>query len=164
MFNTKELFTIEILSGRLKTCKVAFPTNQQWIDLAKKRKSIRRKTGRGFSPMWEEPNKEVADLALITSIIREGNIADYDKFEATKMVARLSKADVSGIEHEDENFRIHMDVFGTSTSIVLKCLTQQELHQLDLEAAPVTHGARQTELYVNLAAFSPVWDRTFVSS
>ncbi len=35
---------------------------------------------------------------------------------------------------------------------------------LDLEAAPVTHGARQTELYVNLAAFTPVWDRTFVSA
>lgn len=164
MFNTKELFTIEILSGKLKTCKVAFPTDAQWTDLARKRKSIRRKTGRGLAPNWEEPNKEAADLNLITAVMKDGNIADYDKYEASKMIAILSKAEIVGIDREYENFRVYLKVFGTSTSILLGCPTQQELHQLDVEAAPVNHGARQTELYVNLAAFTPIWDRTFVSA
>lgn len=156
MFNTKEPFAGTLLSGSDKPYSCTFPTDQQWTDLAKKRKSVKRKTGRGLSD-WEEPNREQAEYDLLQLLTDKG--ADFDKFEASKIIERLSRAEVLDVERNGSTFTVELKVFGCTVTHALGIPTMEDRFRYDREISKLTNGAQRIELYVNLPPCAEIWDR-----
>jgi len=162
MFDTNKPFTINILSGGEKHCECSFPSDQQWSELAKKRKSVRRKTGRGLSD-WEEPGREQAELDLLIAIGKPGTAEQFDKFEASKMIGLLSRAEVLETEREGDGFRVELKVFGGTVSHTVGIPTMEDRFRYDREVSKITNGERRVELYVNLTPCAEIWDRLRVN-
>jgi hypothetical protein len=162
MFDTTKTHTIDILSGGEKRCECSFPTDQQWSELAKKRKSVKRKTGRGLSD-WEEPGREQAEMDLLVAIGKPGTAEQFDKFEASKMIGLLSRAEVLETERDGSGFRVELKVFGGVVFHTVGIPTMEDRFRYDREVSRITNTERRVELYVNLAPCAEIWDRLRVN-
>lgn len=158
MFDTTKPFVIEILSGGEKRCECSFPSDQQWTELAKRRKSVKRRTGRGLSD-WEEPGRQQAELELLKAIGEAGTEERFDKFESSKIIDLLSRAEVMEVDREGSGFRVELKVFGGTVVHTIGIPTMEDRFRYDREVSKFTNGSQRVELYINLPPCGEIWDR-----
>src|SRR3974390_2305440 len=77
----------------VKTVRVRFPTDDEWVERQRRRKVIVKNLGRGISETMI-PNGEDIDAALLGKI-RTGEDPEVDAFEAQKVVEQWANRDLA---------------------------------------------------------------------
>jgi hypothetical protein len=103
--------------GGVKTVRVRFPSDDEWIERQRRRKVVIKQLGRGISETIVG-NGEDVDAALVAKI-RSDPAPDIDAFEAVKVVEQLSTAEVDDVVSEGDSFRVTTRVLGGSTTHIL---------------------------------------------
>ena len=103
--------------GGVKTVRVRFPSDEEWVERQRRRKVVIKQLGRGISETIVANGEEV-DAALVAKI-RTDPSPDIDAFEAAKVVEQLSTAEVDDVASEGDSFRVTTRVLGGSTAHVL---------------------------------------------
>ena len=117
LFDSREPFIVEILSGITRTATVRYPTDKEWIDRQNKLRIVRRDLGRGKS-QTDRVRTELIDDKLFRDLLKPGTDApDFDEYEAALVIEVLMRAevDLAGIEKLGETTKIPMTVFGNRT-------------------------------------------------
>src|ERR1035438_5225809 len=78
--------------GGVKTVRLRFPSDDEWIGRQRRRKVLVKQLGRGVSETTVA-NGEDVDAALVEKV-RAGEDPQIDAFEAMKVVEQLSLAEV----------------------------------------------------------------------
>src|SRR4249920_3585919 len=81
--------------GGVKTVRVRFPSDDEWIGRQRRRKVLVKQLGRGISETTVA-NGEDVDAELVARL-REGEGPEIDAFEAMKVVEQLSLAEVDDV-------------------------------------------------------------------
>lgn len=112
LFDAREPFIVDIVSGGKRTCTVRYPTDKEWIERQNKLRIVRRDLGRGKS-QTDRVRTELIDDALFRAIVKDTS-ADFDEYEAALVIETLMRADVdlAGVEKLGEETKIGMEVFG----------------------------------------------------
>jgi hypothetical protein len=103
--------------GGVKTVRVRFPTDDEWIERQRRRKVVIKQLGRGVSETIVA-NGEDVDAALVAKIRTEPT-PEIDAFEAVRVVEQLSTSEVDDVVSEGDSFRVTTRVLGGSTNHVL---------------------------------------------
>lgn len=101
----------------VKTVRVRFPSDEEWVERQRRRKVIIKQLGRGVSETTI-PNFEQVDAALLAKI-RDGDDPPVDPFEASKIIEQLGQVDVDDVTPEGGAFRVVLRVLGGTTIHVL---------------------------------------------
>src|SRR5690349_18445976 len=96
----------------LKTVRVRFPSDEEWIERQRRRKAIIKQLGRGMSETTVA-NGEDVDAAMVAKI-RSEETPEIDPFEAMKVIEQLAQADVDDVVPEGDSFRITLRVLGAT--------------------------------------------------
>ena len=104
--------------GGVKTVRVRFPSDDEWIERQRRRKVVIKQLGRGISETIVGNGEEV-DAALITKV-RSDPAPEIDAFEAAKVIEQLSTAEVDDVVAEGDSFRVTTRVLGGTTVHILK--------------------------------------------
>jgi hypothetical protein len=113
-FDAKRPITINLRTpGGVKTVRVRFPSDDEWIGRQRRRKVLVKQLGRGVSETTVA-NSEDVDAALLASI-RDGAEPELDPFEAMKLVEQLSLAEVDDVVPAGDSFRVTLRVLGATT-------------------------------------------------
>src|SRR3990172_9526250 len=78
-----------------KTVTVRFPTDEEWVERQRRRKTIIKQLGRGISETVI-PGSEEADAELLSKL-RVGDGPEVDPFEASRILEQLGQADVDDV-------------------------------------------------------------------
>jgi len=97
----------------VKTVRVRFPSDEEWMERQRRRKVIIKQLGRGISET-SVLNLEEADAALLAKI-RQDDEPAVDAFEATKIFEQLSEAEVDDVVQAGDGFRVTIRVMGGNT-------------------------------------------------
>ena len=103
----------------VKTIRVRFPSDDEWIERQRRRKVLVKQLGRGASETTVV-HREDADAALLAKIRTEQDGQEVDAFEASKLVEELATCDVDDVVPEGGGFRVTMRVLGGTTSHLMK--------------------------------------------
>ena len=149
----------------VKTVRVRFPTDEEWIDRQKKRKVIVKQLGRGVSETTI-PDSQDADAALLAKIrVPEENAPDVDAFEASRIIEQLSQADVDDVVQDGDAFRVALRVLGGTVAHLLKMPSAKDVFEYRRGFARVLDlpYSRQ-ELIINLAPAAALFKKLLESS
>ena len=128
MFDAKRPITINLRTpGGVKTVRVRFPSDDEWIARQRRRKVLVKQLGRGVSETTVA-NSEDVDAALLASI-REGAEPELDPFEAMKVVEQLSLAEVDDVVPAGDSFRVTLRVLGTTTVHVINMPSAKDVFE-----------------------------------
>jgi hypothetical protein len=102
-----------------------FPTDDEWIERSRRRKSRSRNLGNGkMQNIPQGPDPKDADLVKNLIV---GEALDFDVHEAKRILDRLSTAAVDGdIVREGANLRIPLKVFSAPTVHVIRIPSERE--------------------------------------
>ncbi len=109
----------------VKAVTVRFPSDEELVDRARRRKIIIKQIGRGTSETVV-PEAEDVDAALFEKI-REGEGPDLDVYEASQIIEQLTECEVDDVLPDPEGFRVVLRVPGATTAIVLRMPTAKEI-------------------------------------
>jgi len=142
----------------VKTVRVRFPTDEEWIDRQRRRKVIVKQLGRGVSETIVA-NGEDVDAALLAKIRGEAE-PEIDAFEAMKVVEQLSQADVDDVVPAGGSFRVTLRVLGATTEHVLRMPSAKDVFDYRRSFARVLDlpYGRQ-ELTINLGPASTLYKK-----
>lgn len=159
MFNTNEPFEILILSGGEKKCSVNYPSDQQWIDLAGKKRSILRRNGRRVVGNWEDlGDHRRYDLELLNEIARDNSAAAFDEFEASKAVDRLARSEALAVDRDGDVFHVEMKVFGgASVTHTLRMPSQKQRSEHERATTPLKDSPKGTVMEISLKPSITLW-------
>jgi hypothetical protein len=158
MFDTAKLFQIKILSGGEKTCNVVFPSNEQWCERARKQKAVRRLLGRGKS-QYDSGNANQVDAELFAKIRKDQDGAPFDEYEASKVIDRLERCQVTNVERQGNTYRVEMKVPGALVVHVLNMPTQKDITEYGRGSVKSTDSARSQEIRMSLEPALALWQR-----
>lgn len=102
----------------VKTVRVRFPSDDEWVERQRRRKVIIKNLGRGISETTVQ-NGEDIDAALLVKI-RTEEAPEVDPFEAMKVIEQLAMADVDDVVPACDAYRITLRVLGGTTVHILK--------------------------------------------
>lgn len=88
-----------------KTAIIGLPTNAQMVERLDSQKTIRRSLGRRASTSDYIPNTK-ADLALFNQIRVDKDGLEFDEFEATSAIGRITNIEVTGCERSGDFFEV----------------------------------------------------------
>ena len=166
VFDAARLIAIHLRTpANVKTVRVRFPTDEEWIDRQKKRKVIVKQLGRGVSETTI-PDSAEADAALLAKIrVPEENAPDVDAFEASRIIEQLSQADVDDVVQEGDAFRVTLRVLGGTVTHLLKMPSAKDVFDYRRGFARVLDlpYSRQ-ELIINLAPAGTLFKKLLESS
>ena len=111
----------------MKTVRVRFPSDDEWITRQRRRKVLVKQLGRGISETTVA-NGEDVDAALVTKI-REGEEPEIDPFEAMKLVEQLSLAEVDDVLPDGDSFKVTLRVLGATTVHLLKMPSAKDVFE-----------------------------------
>jgi hypothetical protein len=165
VFDARQPFEITIVSGGRRHCRVKFPTDGQWNARAAKQKINRTDLGRGKSQSKLTP-LEHFDSVLFKEILLESPSDEFDEYEASLVIDRLRKAEVSAREAVgDDKVRVEMIVFG---DVMVEVLLKQPRRRLVVEygraAVNVVNHEKGAETSVSLDASGTLFDQIFISA
>jgi hypothetical protein len=149
----------------LKTVRVRFPTDEEWIERQKKRKVIVKQLGRGVSETTI-PDSAEADAALLAKIrVPEENAPEVDAFEASRIIEQLSQAEVDDVAQEGDGFRVTMRVLGGTVSHVLRMPSAKDVFEYRRGFARVLDlPYNRQELIINLAPAAALFKKLIEAS
>ena len=128
VFDASRPITINLRTpGGVKTVRVRFPSDDEWIARQRHRKVLVKQLGRGISETTVA-NGEDVDAALVAKI-REGEAPELDPFEAMKLVEQLSLAEVDDVVQDGDAFKVTVRVLGATTVYVLKMPSAKDVFE-----------------------------------
>ena len=143
----------------VKSVRVRFPTDEEWIDRQKKRKVIVKQLGRGVSETIIG-NSEDADAALLAKIRVDEDGPDLDPFEASRAIEQLSQADVDDVVQEADAFRVTLRVLGGTATHLLKMPSAKDVFEYRRGFARVLDlPYNRQELTINLGAAGTLYKK-----
>lgn len=144
----------------LKTVRVRFPNDEEWIERQRKRKVIVKQLGRGVSETTI-PNSEDADAALLAKIrVPEENAPEVDAFEASRLIEQLSQAEVDDVIQAGDSFRVTLRVLGGTVTHLLKMPSAKDVFEYRRGFARVLDlPYNRQELIINLAPARALYKR-----
>ena len=149
--------------GGVKTVRVRFPSDDEWIERQRRRKVIIKQLGRGISETIVGNGEEV-DAALGAKI-RSEPAPEIDAFEAVKVVEQLSTAEVDDVVSEGDSFRVTTRVLGGSTAHVLNMPSAKEVFDYRRGFARVLDlPFGKQELTINIAPAGALYKKLVASA
>ena len=147
----------------VKTVRVRFPSDEEWIERQRRRKAIIKQLGRGMSETTVA-NGEDVDAAMVAKI-RSEETPEIDPFEAMKVIEQLAQADVDDVVPEGDSFRITLRVLGATTIHLLKMPSQKDVvdHRRAFARVLDLPYGRQ-ELRINIAPVAALYKKLVVSN
>ena len=147
----------------VKTVRVRFPSDEEWIDRQRRRKAIIKQLGRGMSETTVA-NGEDVDAAMVAKI-RSEETPEIDPFEAMKVIEQLAQADVDDVVPEGDSFRITLRVLGATTIHLLKMPSQKDVvdHRRAFARVLDLPYGRQ-ELRINIAPVAALYKKLVTSA
>ncbi len=144
----------------LKTVRVRFPNDEEWIERQRKCKVIVKQLGRGVSETTI-PNSEDADAALLAKIrVTEENAPEVDAFEASRVIEQLSQAEVDDVVQVGDAFRVTLRVLGGTVTHLLKMPSAKDVFEYRRGFARVLDlPYNRQELIINLAPAGTLYKR-----
>jgi hypothetical protein len=117
--------------GGVKTVRVRFPSDEEWIARQRRRKVLVKQLGRGISETTVANGEDVdaALVALIQEKPHEGEAPALDAFEAMKVVEQLSLAEVDDVIPDGDSFRVTLRVLGATTLHSLKMPSAKDVFE-----------------------------------
>ena len=113
--------------GGVKTVRVRFPSDDEWIGRQRRRKVLVKQLGRGISETTVA-NGEDVDAALVAKI-RAGEAPEIDAFEAMKVVEQVSLAEVDDVIPDGDSFKVTLRVLGATTVHLLKMPSAKDVFE-----------------------------------
>jgi len=149
--------------GGVKTVRVRFPSDDEWIERQRRRKVVIKQLGRGISETIVG-NGEDVDAALVAKI-RSDPAPEIDAFEAVKVVEQLSTAEVDDVVAEGDSFRVTTRVLGGSTTHVLNMPSAKDVFDYRRGFARVLDlPFGKQELTINIAPAGVLYKKLVLSS
>jgi hypothetical protein len=149
--------------GGVKTVRVRFPSDDEWVERQRRRKVVIKQLGRGISETIVA-NGEDVDAALVAKI-RTDPAPDIDAFEAAKVVEQLSTAEVDDVASEGDSFRVTTRVLGGSTAHVLTMPSAKDVFDYRRGFARVLDlPFGKQELTINIAPAGVLYKKLVSSS
>ena len=156
VFDTARPVALQLrTSTGIKTVRVRFPSDEEWIDRQRKRKVIVKQLGRGISETTI-PNSEDADATLLAKIrVPEENAPEVDAFEASRVIEQLSQAEVDDVVQAGDAFLVTLRVLGGTVTHLLKMPSAKDVFEYRRGFARVLDlPYNRQELIINLAPAS----------
>jgi hypothetical protein len=160
MFDANQTITMNLRApGGVKTIRVRFPSDEDWIERQRRRKVIIKQLGRGVSETIIG-NSEDTDAALLAKIRVDEDGPDVDPFEASRIIEQLSQADVDDVAQEGDVFRVTLRVLGGTVTHLLKMPSAKDLFEYRRSFARVLDlPYNRQELTINLGGASALYKR-----
>jgi hypothetical protein len=136
----------------VKTIRVRFPTDEEWIERQRKRKVIVKQLGRGVSETTI-PDSQDVDGALLAKIrVGEDEGPVVDPFEASRVIEQLSQAEVDDVASIGDGFRVTLRVLGGTVTHQLRMPSAKDVFEYRRGFARVLDlPYNRQELVINLA-------------
>ena len=149
----------------VKTIRVRFPTDEEWIDRQRKRKVIVKQLGRGVSETTI-PDSQDIDAALLSKIrVPEEDGPVVDPFEASRVIEQLSQAEVDDVASIGDGFRVTLRVPGGTVTHELRMPSAKDVFEYRRGFARVLDlPYNRQELVINLAPAAALFKRLLQSS
>jgi hypothetical protein len=149
----------------MKTVRVRFPTDEEWIDRQRKRKVIVKQLGRGVSETTI-PDSQDIDGALLAKIrIGEDDGPGVDPFEASRVIEQLSQAEVDDVVSIGDGFRVTLRVLGGTVTHELRMPSAKDVFEYRRGFARVLDlPYNRQELVINLAPAAALFKKLIQSS
>jgi len=142
----------------VKTVRVRFPTDDEWIERQRRRKVIVKSLGRGISETVI-PNGEDVDAALLGKIRTEEE-PEVDAFEAQKIIEQLATCDVDDVVLAGDAFRVTLRVLGGAVTHLLKMPSAKDVNTYRRSFARVLDlPFNRQELTINIRAAADLWKK-----
>lgn len=126
VFDIERRVEIKLQSSEgVRAVTVRFPSDDELIDRARRRKIIIKQIGRGTSETIV-PEAEDVDDALLGKI-REGEGPELDAYEAAQVIEQLAACDVDDVLPDAEGFKVVLRVPGATTAVILRMPTAKEI-------------------------------------
>ncbi len=144
----------------VKTVRVRFPTDEEWIERQRRRKVIVKQLGRGISETTI-PNSEDADAALLAKIrVAEPDAPEVDAFEASRVIEQLGQAEVDDVVQAGDGFEVTLRVLGGTVSHLLRMPSAKDVFEYRRGFARVLDlPYNRQELIINLAPAGGLYKR-----
>lgn len=145
----------------VKTVRVRFPSDDQWVERQRRRKVIIKNLGRGVSETTI-PDAEDVDAALLANVRIEGEDApaEVDAFEAVKCIEQLSQCEVDDVVQAGDAFRVTTRVLGATTVHLLRMPSQKDVFEYRRSFARVLDlPFNKQELRINLRAAGDLYKK-----
>lgn len=159
MFDVNRKFTINLPTGdKVKTCRLRFPTDAEWIERSRSLQTIRRNIGRGKAVM-EIPNSDAVDARLFAAVrVDEGGV-EFDEAEAAYALRLLDATTVMESEVVPEGFRIVLAGYGMEFVHVLGRPMQKDVLEYSRNVVKVIDARRQQEIKISLVPSRDLYDK-----
>lgn len=159
VFDATRPITLELRTPEgLKSVRVRFPSDEEWIERQRRRKIIIKQLGRGVSETTI-PNAEEVDADLFRKI-RADDDEEVDAYEASRILEQLSLAEVDDVIPEGPAFRVLLRVPGGITAHVLRLPSAKDVIEHRRGFARILDlPFNRQELTVNLAAAGALYQK-----
>jgi len=152
----------------VKTVRVRFPSDDEWIGRQRRRKVLVKQLGRGISETTVA-NGEDVDAALVALIQEKprdsGDTPEIDPFEAMKVIEQLSLAEVDDVVPDGDSFKVTLRVLGATTLHLLKMPSAKDVFEYRRGFARLLDMpfGRQ-EVTINIASAATLYKKLITSS
>lgn len=171
MFDVSQPFKITIVSGERKTCTVSYPSDVDWCERSRSRKSIRQNIGRGKSrpvPVLSDDR----DARLFERIRQDTDGPEFDAADAASVITRLDDCGVVEVAREQGLFRLTLELGfrdrATKETIKtvhkLRCPSKREQLDHQRQSVDVVDGGRMREIRVALEPSGTLYDKLVQSN
>jgi hypothetical protein len=149
----------------VKTIRVRFPTDEEWIERQRKRKVIVKQLGRGVSETTI-PDSQDVDGALLAKIrVGDDEGPAVDPFEASRVIEQLSQAEVDDVASIGDGFRVTLRVLGGTVDHELRMPSAKDVFEYRRGFARVLDlPYNRQELVINLAPAATLFKKLIQSS
>jgi len=149
----------------VKTIRVRFPTDDEWIERQRRRKVIVKQLGRGMSETTI-PNSEDADAALLSKVrVAEPDAPEVDPFEASRVIEQLGQAEVDDVVQIGDGFDVTLRVLGGTVTHSLRMPSAKDVFEYRRGFARVLDlPYNRQELIINLAPAASLYKRLVQAS
>jgi hypothetical protein len=160
-FDTTQPIDLKVASpdaaDGFKTVTVNFPTDEQLVERVGKMKTIIRNLGRGKSVTEPQPNED-NDLALLLKIKVAG--ADLDKYEASQVISRLTRAKVVDSNRAGNKITVTLQAPSAKTVHTLRIPSAKQSQEYGRGVVSVMDGRHgMQEMKLNLQVASDLYDK-----
>ena len=164
VFDTSRPIAINLRApGGVKTVRVRFPSDDEWVERQRRRKVVINQLGRGVSETIVA-NGEDVDAALVAKV-RSDPAPEIDAFEAVKVVEQLSTAEVDDVVAEGDSFRITTRILGGTTVHVLNMPSAKDVFDYRRGFARVLDlPFGKQELTINITPAGALYKKLVISS
>jgi len=164
LFDVSAEFRIRILSEGEKWCTVRFPTDEEWCERQRRQRTIRQSIGRQKAK-YAVVGIEESSLELFRQIRLDDDGPEFNAAEATKVISRLERCEVTDVVREGDKVRIEMAVPGARVSHVLKLPNQADVLAYSRASLTATEGRHgRSELRLSLEPGGELYDKIVVKT